>query len=81
MLFRSIFKFSEDLKRHERSGRIFKFSEDLKRHERSEWNDVSLFSKSRDFVNIRATARLFSNSQRFCKYPNANEVILKLCEF
>jgi len=42
---------------------------------------VSLFSKSRDFVNIRATARLFSNSQRFCKYPNANEVILKLCEF
>jgi len=40
-----------------------------------------LFSKSRDFVNIRMLMRLFSNSQRFCKYPNANEVIFKLCKF
>ena len=68
-----IFKFAENLKRHERCERKVKFCKYP--------NDVSVFSKSRDFVNIRMLMRLFSNSQRFCKYPNANEVIFKLCKF
>ncbi|OIQ04911.1 MAG: hypothetical protein COV98_01585 [Candidatus Altarchaeum sp. CG12_big_fil_rev_8_21_14_0_65_33_22] len=56
---------------------------------------MSVFSKSKDFVNLRATARLFSNCvnfkiseqserifkiKRFCKSPSNSEIIFKFAE-